>query len=113
MDFECKSKAMALNCLDAIAENLRGRQKAALYAVKGWLAENVPNPLSPETLQKLKDVFESETEGERLGREWYARGRRKLANGEWASSEPENGAEWRCVWNSKTKEALIYSMKNK
>jgi hypothetical protein len=101
-DFECKSKAMALNCLGAIAESSRGKQQKALLAVKTWLTENVPAPFGPETLQKLRDVFESETEAERLGREWWDRGSRKV-NGEWVSTEPENGAEWKCVWNAKIK----------
>jgi hypothetical protein len=101
-DFECKSKAMAINCLTAIAECSRNKQQKALLAVKSWLAESIPDPLNSETLQKMRDIFASETEAERLGREWWDRGSRKV-DGEFVSSEPENGAEWKCVWNAKIK----------
>jgi hypothetical protein len=102
-DFECTNKAMALTALDTIAASMKGTQREAVLAVKAWVQENVPNPLSAETIQKLKDVFEYETEGERLGREWYNRGSQKLETGEWVNSEPADGAEWKCVWNAKNK----------
>jgi hypothetical protein len=99
----CKSRAAAFAGLETMASSMpKGIQKDALTAIKNWLTENVPVPFGPETLQKLRDVFESETEGERLGREWWDRGSRKV-DGEWVSTEPENGAQWTCVWNAKTK----------
>jgi hypothetical protein len=101
-NFECKSRAMALTALDTIAASMKGTQRAAVLAVKTWMEKNVPVPLSPEEFQKMRDILMSETETERLGREWWDRGSRKV-DGEWVSTEPENGAEWKCVWNAKTK----------
>jgi hypothetical protein len=99
-DFECKSVAMALTALNTIAAELKGTQQAAILAVKAWIQENVPKEFPSE---ELKKIFEYVTEGERKGREWYERGSRKV-NGEWVSTEPEEGAEWTCVWNAKNKQ---------
>jgi hypothetical protein len=74
--------------------------RAALLAVNAWIQENVPKEIPREDLGK---IFTSETEGQRTGREWYERGSRKV-NGEWVSTEPEEGAERACVWNSKNKQ---------
>ena len=101
--FECTSKAIALSALDAIAASMKGAQRDAVLAVKVWIQENVRQETSPdEVMQRAWEILGKESEGERKGREWNERGTRKI-NGEWVSSEPEDGAEWKCVWNAKTK----------
>jgi hypothetical protein len=99
-DFECKSKATALAALDAIAAELGGAQQAALEAVKAWIRESAPDEADREELRK---IFEHETEGRRKGREWFDRESQKV-NGDRASAEPEEGAEWTCTWNAKNKQ---------
>jgi hypothetical protein len=98
-DILCKSRAIALTALDTIATSMKGTQQAAVLAVKAWVQENVMTGLSQEELDK---IFCTETEGQRKAREWRDRGSRKV-NDEWVSTEPEDGTEWKCVWNGKTK----------
>jgi hypothetical protein len=42
-------------------------------------------------------------EPHRLGWDWYCRGSKKIRD-EWVYTEPENGAEWTCIWNAEKKE---------
>lgn len=102
MDFECTSKAMALTALDTIAASMKGAQREAVLAVKAWVRENTSDGLTGEVREKLESIFNAETEGQRKGREWYQRGSRKIG-GEWVTPDPEDGAEWSCVWNAKAK----------
>jgi hypothetical protein len=100
-DFECKSRDMALTVLDTIAASMKGTQRQAVLAVKDWVRENTTTGYTQEELLR---IFTShpETEGQRKAREWWDRGSRKVG-GEWVTPEPEDGAEWTCVWNAETK----------
>ena len=66
------------------------------------MQENVGNGLTDEVQKKLEQAFTSETEGHRKGREWWDRGSRKV-NDKFIPTEPEDGAEWVCIWNAKHK----------
>jgi hypothetical protein len=98
-DFECKSRDMALVALDTIATSMNGTQRLAVLAVKEWVQENT----TPRYIQEeLLSILNAETEGQRKAREWWNRGSQK-ADGEWVTPEPEDGAEWICVWKAETK----------
>jgi hypothetical protein len=98
-EFICKTRASALTALDAITENLpAGTQQSALLAVKAWIEDNCQAMQSrEETNAILAKIFER-TPGEQKGLAWY-----KKKKGELVSTEPEDGAEWKCAWNGKTK----------
>jgi hypothetical protein len=98
-NFDCKNRDMALTALDTIATSMQGTQQAAILAVKSWVQKNMPVVSSQEELNK---IFYAKTEPQRKGEAWRNRGSQKV-NGEWVSTEPEDGAEWTCVWNAKTK----------
>ncbi|MDR0642077.1 MAG: hypothetical protein LBG07_06430 [Treponema sp.] len=99
----CKNRTMALTALIAIAENTPpGTQRAVLLAVNEWILQNTSEEYSRVELDgKFAKLFEK-TEAEQKGWDWYCRGSRKVGS-EWVSTEPEDGAEWKCVWNAKTK----------
>jgi hypothetical protein len=104
-ELTCKSREAALATLGTIAESLpSGTQRQALAAVAEWIRDTVSSESAEERDKILRDIFFSETEGERLGREWWNRGSRKLQSGEWANTEPADGALWKCRWNAKTKQ---------
>jgi hypothetical protein len=98
-DLVCKNRASALTALDAIIEGLPvGVQRQALSAVQRWVEENTqPTQNWDETCKKLDEIFRGSPE-EQEGRAWHKR----IIAGE--TSEPENGAEWRCAWNAQTKQ---------
>jgi hypothetical protein len=98
-EFVCESRATALTALDAITESLPvGAQRQALSAIRTWIEGNTqPMQTWGETCARLEEIFRG-SPAEQKGQDWH----KQIIAGE--TSEPEDGAEWRCAWNAQTKQ---------
>jgi hypothetical protein len=100
----CRSRETALTALETLAEAMpRGLQKEAITAVRNWIEENTLPTRNAEEIQVLfQKYLYDKTPAEQKGEDWYWRGSKKI-NDEFVPTEPEDGAEWKCLYNAKTK----------
>ena len=102
MSLVCKSHGTAIAALETITAAMsKGTQRDTLVAIYKWLNEIRPAESREELIKKLNKIFEGDAH-DRLGREWYVRGSKKI-NGNFVPSEPGHGARVHCLWNAKTK----------
>jgi hypothetical protein len=100
--FECASGAIALTVLDTIAASMKGTRRAALFAVKSWVEGNTSEPANAEELSRIFEETLRLIPAQQKGRDWWDRGCKKI-DGEFIPTEPEDGAEWTCIYNAKKK----------